>query len=420
MTAALAYPPGEFLARLHRRRGPVVRLGFGRFRYVYLLGPEANRFVFANHDLFLMRPAFAGLVPVDGETSLIVSDGPDHRRRRRLVQPSMHHRQVDRHVEIMTRCADEAIDSWRPGEVVDAYQAFRAAIRASTLRSLFGPRLAADADFLGTQLQALLDLVDRSPDLIGLHRKLRTPLWRRAMRARELVDARVHEEIARVRAGNETDTDDRVLAMLVHGRDDEGGGLSDEEVRDQVVTLIAAGYETTSAAMSWAIHALLTHPEVRERAAAETGADRPYLRAVVSETLRLYPPAVVSARHVAKDFEFAGAHVAAGSTLLFSPYVTQRSAEVYDDPLAFRPQRWLPGEPGHRKYGPHEFVPFGGGPHRCVGSTMATAELTVMLGRLLDRTELRLVPQKIRPTGFAAMRPKHGLRVAVARVTDAG
>ncbi|MGH3875925.1 MAG: cytochrome P450 [Actinophytocola sp.] len=414
MTAAVTYPPGELLRLLHRRRGPLLRFGAGRRRFAYLLGAEANRFVFANDDLFTMREAFEGLVPVDGETSLIVSDGTDHRRRRRLVQPSMHHRQVDQYLAIMTESADEVIDRWRPGDVVDAYQAFRAAIRRSTLRSLFGARLADDADFLGEHLQALLDLVDRSPDVVRLHRRWRTPLWRRAMRARALVDERIHAEIARVREEG-ADAGDRVLAMLVNGRDEDGGGLSDQEVRDQAVTLIAAGYETTSAAMAWAVHLLVTHPEARQRAAA----DERYRRAFVTETLRLYPPAVVSARHVAKAFEFAGRRVSAGTTLLYSPYVTHRSAAVYEDPLTFRPERWLPGEPAYRKVGPHEFVPFGGGPHRCVGATMATTELTVMLGRLLERTELSPVAQRIRATGFAAMRPKHGLRVGVARVTAA-
>lgn len=425
----VSYGPGEVLRWLHRRRGPVVRVGFGAYRYVYLLGAEANRFVFANNDLFEMRAAFAGLVPVDGETSLIVSDGPDHRRRRRLVQPAMHHRQVDRYVEIMASTADATIDGWRRGQVVDLYQEFRAAIRRSTLRSLFGARLAGSADFLGEHLQALLDLVDRTPELIRVHKALRTPLWRRAIRAREVVDARIYEEIARVRSSG-ADTDDQVLAVLVRGRDDDGGGLSDEEVRDQAVTLIAAGYETTSAAMAWTVHALLTHAAVRERAVDEVRsilgtappvaddlAKLPYLRAVVSESLRLCPPAVVSARHVVRDFEFAGVPVRAGTMLLYSPYVTHRSAEVYDDPLEFRPQRWLPDSPGYRKAGPHEFVPFGGGPHRCIGSTLATTELTVMLARLLARAELRLVSRTIRPKGFAAMRPRNGLAVAVESVS---
>jgi cytochrome P450 len=146
VSSAISYRQGEILRAMHRR-GQVLRFGAGSYKYAYLLGAEANRFVFANDDLFTMREAFDVLVPVDGETALIVSDGADHKRRRRLVQPSMHHRQVGQYVSVMTQSADEAIDRWRPGDVVDAYQAFRAAIRRSTLRSLFGSRLAADADF---------------------------------------------------------------------------------------------------------------------------------------------------------------------------------------------------------------------------------------------------------------------------------
>lgn len=420
----ISYGPGEVLRWLYRRRGPVVGFGFGAFRYVYLLGPDANRFVFANNELFEVGAAFAGLVPVDGETSLIVSDGEDHRRRRRLVQPALHHRQIEHYLETMAACADEVIDSWAPGQVVDVYQAFRGAIRQSTLRSLFGARMAADAEFFGAELQDLLDLVDRLPEAIRWHRALRTPLWRRAMRARERVDARIHAEIDRVRTHG-ADTDDQVLAMLVRGRDD-GGGLTDQEVRDQAVTLIAAGYETTSAAMAWAVHALLTHPDCATRAAEEVrdvlgdkppAADDlerlPYLRAVVSETLRLCPPAVVSARKVVRGFEFAGKRVAAGAMLLYSPYVTHRSPEVYERALEFRPERWLPDDPGYRRRGPHEFAPFGGGPHRCIGSTMATTELTVMLARLLVRARLRPVSRSVRATGFAAMRPRGGLRTTV-------
>lgn len=421
------YLPGDLLLRAHRWRGPVLRVAP---RMVYLLGPEANRFIFAHSDLFRWREAFAGLVPVDGETSLIVSDGADHARRRRLVQPAMHHRQVQQYVTTMAEQADRALDEWQPGNRIDAYQSFRAAIRRSTLSSLFGSELASDADFFGDELQELLDLVDRLPQSVAVHRWLRTPRWRRAMRARDRVDERIHTEIARVRAGQVTG-DDHVLATLVHGRDGDGAGLSDQEVRDQVVTLIAAGYETTSAAMGWLVHALLTHPEVWHRARAEERAvlagrtPEPadlkrldYLSSVVQETLRLSPPAVISARMTAEQFTFAGETITPGTMVLHSAYVTQRLPEVWADPLAFRPERWDPTRADHRKPSPAEFLPFGGGTHRCIGATMATTELTVMLARLLSRVaesglELDLPGQRIVATSFAAMRPKHGLLVDV-------
>lgn len=211
----------------------------------------------------------------------------------------------------------------------------------------------------------------------------------------------------------------------MHGRDGSGSGLDDLEVRDQVVTMIAAGYETTSAAMAWAIYVLGGHPDIQQAARAEvaqvtggappTAQDVPRLSllgAVVTETLRLYPPAVVSARYVATGFEFAGHAVPAGTMLLFSPYVTHRGAEVYAAPREFRPRRWL-DEP---RRSPAEFLPFGGGTHRCIGSTMATTEITVMLARLLSRPAFAVDPRRVRATGYAAMRPRGGLRIAFHRV----
>lgn len=427
-TPTITYAPGEALAWAHRRYGQVVRAGAGPRRYAYLLGPEANRFVFAHDDLFAVREAFAGLIPVDGPTSLVVSDGEDHRRRRRLVQPAMHRRQVHGYVETMVDSADAVIDGWADGGRVDAYQQFRAAIRRSTLGALFGPGLAGAADDLAADLQPLLDLVDRLPDTVQLHRRLRTPLWRRAMAARERVDGRIHGEIARVRSAGSAGLGaaDHVLATLVHGRDGDGDGLSDGEVRDQVVTLIAAGYETTSAAMAWTLHSLGAHPDVLAKAAAEVAEvlggqppqaddlkDLTYLQAVITESLRLYPPAVISARKAVADFDFGGRRVRAGTMVIYSPYVTHRSDEVYPQARAFRPDRWLTEDAQPRRPAPHEYLPFGGGAHRCIGSVMATTELTVMLARVLARAEFRLPRQRIGATGFAAMRPKHGLQLDI-------
>ncbi|MFD0900976.1 cytochrome P450 [Actinomadura sediminis] len=416
--ADLALRRYDALITLYERHGPVFRLGTGRAGYVYLLGPDANRFVFGNQHLFRNREAFESLVPVNGETSLIVSDGEDHRRRRALVRPALHHRQIDRYVRTMAENADRVLDGWADGERVDVYAEFRAAIRRSTIEALFGRRLAADARLVGDGLQPMLEMIDRMPQALRAHRRLRTPAWRRAMAARRVADARVFAEIDRLRRGA-ADEDDHVLATLVHGRNEEGSGLGDVEVRDQAINLIAAGYDTTSAAMAWAVHALMTEDGVWERAAAEVAAAgpptaealrrMPYLDGVVHETLRLRPPGPVSARKVAADFEFAGHRVRAGSMVIYSPYVTHRLPEVWPEPLAFRPERWTDGP----RPGPHEFVPFGGGPHRCIGSAMATTELTVMLARLLARATLRPDRRDPRPTGLTAMRPRGGLPATV-------
>ncbi|GAB2861513.1 cytochrome P450 [Lentzea nigeriaca] len=384
----------DLLSGLYRRFGPVVRMG----PYTYLLGPEANRFVFANSELFEVERAFQVLVPVDGPTSLIVSDGEDHKRRRRLVQPALVHRQIANYVPVMRANAEAALDAWRPGEVVDAYQEFRRAIRRSTIHALFGEKLAREADFFGAHLQVLINLIDHNPAVVTWLRRTKAPAWRNAMRARRAVDARVYQAIEEAR--QKAADDDHVLASLVREKD----GLSDLEVRDQVVTLIAAGYETTSGAMAWAVFNLLRHNGVWERARE----DDDYLANVVNETLRLCPPAVVSARVAAQPFEFGGKKIKQGAFLLYSPYVTHRLAEVWPDPLRFDPDRW------ERKPAPHEFLPFGGGPHRCIGAGLATTELTVMLKALLQRPKPELLPQRITPTSVAAMRPKRGLRIRAA------
>lgn len=412
-------PLAERIASWARRKGPAFTIGVPPVRNTFLIGPEANAFVFAHDGLFRVREAFRGLIPVDGETALIVTDGPDHARRRALVRPGLHQRQIDHYVGIMSQTADEALDAARPGEPFDAYALFRAAIRRSTMRSLFGDQIATRADDLGRDLQPLLELVDLWAQQIAVHQRLRTPRWRRAMAARARIDQVVYAEVARAR---EVGPDDsvNVLSTLVHGWDDRGSGLSDLEVRDQVVSLIAAGYETTSGAMAWLVHSVGSDPDLQRRLRAELDAatggaaltaaalrDLPLLAATVTETLRLYPPAAISARHVAQGFDFAGHRVAAGSLLVYSPYVTHRDPDIYDDPLTFAPERWLDGA----RRPPHEYLPFGGGSHRCIGSAMATTELSVMLARLLARGTFAVEEQRVRATSFAAMRPRDGMRI---------
>jgi hypothetical protein len=243
------------------------------------------------------------------------------------------------------------------------------------------------------------------------------------------VARRVAEEIAHRRDAAQTPTDtDRpdVLNLLVGTRDNDGPGLTDAEIVDQVISLIAAGYETTSAAMASATYAMLDDPHVWSRAAASVRSDGTqdgdddtwrFVDGVVSETLRLYPPGAISARGVAEPFTFMGTDVLVGQTVIFSPYVTHRLPELWPDPLRFRPERWDPSSPGFTRPGPHEYLPFGGGSHRCLGAAFATSEMTVLLESLLRRTTLRLDAVDPRPVGLAAMRPRRGPLAEVLTVS---
>jgi cytochrome P450 len=419
------YPPGEALLALYRRRGAVINSGIGPYGYTYLLGGEANKFVFANADAFSWRETFENLAIVDGPTALIVSDGADHQRRRSVVAPGLRHREIQTYVQTMVSNIDSVIDGWRPGQRLDIYQEFRSAVRRSTAESLFGQRIAAHSDFLGEQLQPLLDLTHQLPQVVRLHRWINTPAWRRAMAARtrinDLIDALIAD--ARTAPG----PDDHMLTMLINGRGEDGYALNDNEIRDSIISLITAGYETTSGAMAWATYTLLTLPGAWDAAADEVRrvlGDRPpaaedvaaltYINGVVHETLRLYTPGVISARRVMRDLWFDGHRIRAGRLLIFSPYVTHRIPEVWPEPTEFRPARWDPAAPDYRKPAPYEFIPFSGGLHRCIGAAMATTEMTVMLARLVARTRLRLPAQRIRAHNLAALSPQPGLTVEIA------
>ncbi len=413
--------PAEMLSAVYRRRGPVAGIG----KYVCLLGADANQFILANPELFSWREAFRAFLPVNGETALIVSDGAAHHRMRRLVQPSFQFGQVKRHVAIVAENADAVIDTWRPGQRIDMDQAFRSALRRSTIHSLFGRQMAMDTEFFTEHLRDPLNLVRSGvAEFVTLNRRLSTPLWRRSIAALRIVDARIYAEISRIRSGD-GDASDNLLTALVHSVDDSGISLSDTEIRDQVVNLISAD-ETTHPLMPWAIYGLLTVRGAWERAASEVrnvlGDRRPepddlkrliYLNGVVQETLRLYPPSAITLRYVVRNFEFAGRSVSRGSSLMFSPYITHRMPDLWDEPLAFRPQRWDPNDPLYRKHRTNEYLPFVPGPHRCVGAELATMELTVILARLLTRSSLYLPEQRIRPGNVPVMRPVNGLQVDI-------
>jgi cytochrome P450 len=291
------------------------------------------------------------------------------------------------------------------------------------VRALFGDTLSARADELGEALVAAIDFVNRP---ISLQVKLDLPGtgWHRAKAARDRADAIVNAEIARRRGAPGRDDSGDVLDMLLAATDDTGRpGLSDVEIRDQVVSLVAAGYDTTSAAAGWAVHELLATPGEWGRAAAEVAevvgdarlrADHlpllGHLEAVINETLRLWPPGFVSARKVVDTFDFAGYRIPGGSIVLYSPYVTHRLAEHWAEPDRFRPDRWRDAQPT-----PYSFVPFGGGYRRCIGFAFATQELKVLLVQLLRRVELTLEPTPVRARGTAALHPRDGVPVRVER-----
>jgi cytochrome P450 len=399
--------PADTLLQLQRRYGNVFRFGRGPLAYFVLCGPDANRYLLSeNPDNFTWREAIKGLIVVDGDTALVVTDGPEHDRRRRLVQPAFATRAINGYVRVMEEEANRTIDGWRAGDEVDLYDEWRRCIRRIAIRTLFGDTLGDKADEFGDSLSAALDYVNRP---FSMTLQWPGPSYRRAVRSRDRADAIVNAEIARRRALPPSDDD--LLDRLLHATDDEGGpALTDAEVRDQVVSLIAAGYDTTSGAAGWVMHELLHNDGAWLRAVEEVAA--PHLDRVVSETLRLWPPGFISARMTTDDFEFDGHRIGAGTMVVYSAYVTHRMPDVWPNPDRFDPDRWVGGE-----VDPYAFVPFGGGYRRCIGFMFATLELKTITAAILRRCKVHSLRTKpVTPTGVASMSPKGGVPVRILSV----
>ena len=418
--------PTETLVALYERFGPVFAIGAGPYRFVFLIGSDAHRELFSPDKRFSWREVTKPVMVVDGETALIVSDGEDHQRRRRIVQPAFNIRRIDRHVPLMVEEARRTLAGWTAGRELNAYEEMRRCIRRIVIRALFGDRLSDRADELGDRLQPALDFVDRPLPQVKIDVP-GTP-WHRARVARRRTDELVFAEIdARRRGGGNTDGDD-VLGWLLEASDPEGDGakLTDQEVRDQVVSLIAAGYETTSAAVGWTLWAALANPGVWERLRAEVG-DEPvdaerlrtlsYLDSVVSESLRLWPPGAVAGRQLLEPIDAAGMRIPAGAIALYSPYVTQRLPELWPDPLTFLPERWDKSDPAYFEPAPLSYLPFGAGPRRCIGFAFALTEIKVLLAEAVKTVDLELLTRE-EPAreSVASMRPKGGVRIRVRAV----
>lgn len=406
----------------HQRFGPVVDLGYGSSRMILLFGPEANEHVLSTSaHAFEWGEAMQALVAVDGPTALIVSDGDDHRRRRRLVQPAFSIKRVDAHLALVTAEVDRALAPWEPGPAFDAAASLREAVRRIVVRALFGEHLGSEADRFGALLDPGLRYVQRMPQ-VRVERDLKVNPYARVQRSNRAADALVRAEVARRRAvGIDADAHPDTLTALLAGV--EGDTLSDAELLDQVRSLMAAGFDTTSGAAAWLVLELGRNPDAMAAVRAEVDAvigDRrptvddlrslPLTLGAVHEVLRMWPPGPAAPRVSVAPSVVHGMEIPAGRLVLYSPYVTGRMPELWPDPERFDPTRWAPGAPEPH---PYSFVPFGGGYRRCIGFALATLELQVIAVRLAQQIEWTFAGDRVKPTGIATLTPKGGVPIRV-------
>lgn len=362
------------------------------------------------------------LMPVFGK-GLFTSEGEFWRKQRKLVQPAFLRSRIARFGTTMVSFADAAARQMVPGETRDLHADLARLTLLIACKTLFDADVEGDASRVAEALTHLQDATTAR-----IEQKIPLPNWvptraRRHLHATVRTLDQIVFQIIEDRRRSGVERED-LLSLLLGMRDDDGQPMSDRQLRDEVITLFIGGFETTSIALSWALHVLATHPEVDERVQEELRrelGDRvatvedlpklPYLEAFMKESLRLYPPAWVFGREAVADAEICGHPIRGGTTVIIPVYQVHRDERWYADPLRFRPERWL-GEAA--KAVPRmAWIPFGGGPRSCIGEGFARMEMMLVLATLLRR--FRFEPTAVAPVAQPAflLRPKHGVVLRV-------
>ncbi|MGH9689516.1 MAG: cytochrome P450 [Candidatus Acidiferrales bacterium] len=357
---------------------------------------------------------------------LLISEGDFWRRQRRLEQPAFHRSRVNEYAATMIESAQIHIREWRDGEVRDVAREMMALTLDVAVRTLFGTTLPGEARHVGHAMTFLMRYQlrrQRSP--LRIPENWPTPHNRRARRERNFLDSLVYRIISERQAEGTANHRNDLLSLLMNARDEDGSHMTSQQLRDETMTLFVAGHETTAQMLAWTWHMLGENRAVETRLHEELHqvlggrppaisdfARLPYLHAVMSEVLRMYPPAYVIARTAIEPCQLGGYDFPAGSTILMSQWVTHRDSRYYDDPDLFRPERWLEGLANRLPAG--AYFPFGDGPRRCIGQGFAMLEAALVIGILAQRFQFRLVPgHPVIPEPVVTLRPRHGIRMTL-------
>lgn len=420
--------PLTFLPRLARRYGDLVRFRAGPLDIFLLNDPELIREVLINQDRrFTKGPGLRVAERLLGK-GLLTSEGDFHRRQRRLAQPAFHRPRIAAYGEIMVRYAERAAAGWREGAQVDLVEEMRGLTLRIAARTLFDTEVEAEIRDISDALTEALHLyrwamLPFAPQL----ERLVPAVTRRFDRARERLDATVYRMIRERRASGEDRGD--LLSMLLLARDADGDGnrMTDEQLRDEAMTLLLAGHETTANALSWTWYLLARNPQAEARMHAEIDAvlggrpptaddlpRLPYTRAVFAESMRCFPPAWIIARRAAEEVTVGPHLFPEGSLVLMSQWVTHHDARWYPEPFRFRPERWLGEAAASRPK--FAYYPFGGGSRVCIGEHFAWMEGVLVLASLGAHWRFELAPgPPVEPEPLITLRPRHGVRVVLRR-----
>jgi cytochrome P450 len=410
--------PLETLLGWHARYGDCFTVRYPVFGTgVYVADPQAIKELHTGDQSDLRAgEANAPLAVVLGARSVLVLDGAEHLRQRRLLLPPFQGSAVTAFRTVIRDVAEREVASWRVGDRFVLRERMRALTFEVIARAVFGVEERARIERLREALVAVLDAqyVFLLPAALQRDLGRLSPGGRVARRLRA-ADALLYEEIGRRRGAPDLDERTDVLSLLLRARDEHGEPMSDVELRDELMTMLLAGHETTATGLAFAFDLLLRHPAVlarlRDELAAQDGDDA-YLDAVVTETLRLRPIIDANQRRLTQPRTVAGWELPAGTSVYPAIAVVHRRADLYPEPDTFRPERFLDGRTES-----YAWLPFGGGIRRCIGAALAQAEMAEAIRTIVRAVELR--PRRERPDAVImrgiTLVPRHGVPVEVAR-----
>jgi cytochrome P450 len=421
----------DFVTHIEATYGPVAGFHLLQIPMVLLSDPELIKYVLVDHPRdFTSREFNESLVLLLGH-GLLTSDGDFHRQQRRLVQPAFHRKRVEGYASIMVEYTRQMLERWHEGEQFDVLTMMQELTLRIVGKTLLNLDLGGEqASTVGEAFTSAI-LYSSQPALSLKLIKLDVPFlpYHHYMRAEKLLDETVYRIIAEHRT-RKTDVGD-VVSMLLATQDEDGSQMTDEQIRDQVMTLFAAGHETTANLLTWAFYLLGQYPQVCEKLVTEIATvvgdegdvvvteemvrRMPYLEQVVEEVLRLYPPAWAIGRRAAKDVELGGYHFPEGTFFMISQWMMHRSEKYFDDPTVFRPERFAPEN--RQKIPPMVYFPFGAGTRMCIGMPFAQLEAKLLLATILARYTLQPVEGfNVKPKGLITLRPQYGMKMRVRAV----
>ncbi|MDQ6885661.1 MAG: cytochrome P450 [Gemmatimonadota bacterium] len=415
-----------FFTRLAREHGDIARIRIGPQQLVLLSHPDHIRDVLITFNRNFVKGRGVERSKRLLGNGLLTSEGEFHLRQRRLAQPAFHRERISAYGDVMARYAARAADSWRDGQTLNIPTVSAQLTLAIAAKTLFDTNLEDEAREIGEALGTVIGLFNIALlPFSEVMDRLPLPWTLRFNRARARLDETIYRLIARRHESGEDHGD--LLSMLMMARDTEqdGGRMSDEQLRDEAMTLLLAGHETTAVALAWSWYLLAQNPDVEATMLAEvdavlgtrlpTAADvarLPYTRMVLAESMRLYPPAWALTYRALDDQPMGGYVIPRNSVVIMSQYLVHRDPRFYDDPERFDPERWTPEAQARRPR--FAYFPFGGGPRQCIGEAFAWMEGVLVLATVAQRVRLeRADGREVKPNPLFTLRPKGEMAMVV-------